>query len=319
VPEAAGEEDIRRAFRRLAKKYHPDMNPGDKGAETKFKEINEAHEVLSDRKKREEYDAIRKGVFTGGFGRGGGPREWTGGFDRGDIFGRREVFDFEDVLGDLLGGGRSVFTQGGIGRDIQMELAVDFLDMARGAEREVQYVRPAACPICGGSGRGDRRICPGCRGAGVRETPERVAVRIPPGARDGSTIRVPGRGESGRRKNGDLVIRLRMIPHPYFRRDGHDIHLDVPIHYSEAVKGAKIKVPTIDGPVTVTVPPGSSSGRKLRLKGKGAPVPGQAGRGDQYITLQVVVPPSGDARKEFLDLVDRIAAYEDPNLRREWN
>jgi molecular chaperone DnaJ len=319
VPETAGAEEVRKAFRRLAKKFHPDMNPGDKGAETKFKEINEAHEVLSDGKKRKEYDAIRKGVFTGGFGRGGASQEWPGGFGRGDVFGRPEVFDVEDILGDILGGGRSAFTPGGVGRDIQMELAVDFLGMAQGAEREVQYARPATCPICGGSGRGDRRICTGCRGSGVREVPERITVRIPPGAQDGSKIRIPGRGEAGRRKSGDLVIRLRMIPHPSFRRDGHDIHIDVPIHYSEAVKGAKIQVPTIDGLVTVTIPPGSSSGRKLRLKGKGVPMPGRAGRGDQYITLQVAVPRAGAARKEFLELVDRLAAYEDPNLRREWN
>ncbi len=322
--ENASEDDIRKAFRRLAKKYHPDVNPGNKSAETKFKEINEAHEVLSDAKKRAEYDAIRKGAYAGWggagespFGRRGGAGGF-GGFGRGGPFRYEETVDFGDIIGDLLRG------QGGLGRgarggDLSLELEVDFLDMARGAVKVVSYSRPRACPSCGGTGRSGRRGCVDCLGAGVKPVTESLKVKIPAGARDGASIRVPGKGEEGAARGpaGDLVIRLKMIPHPYFRRSGSDILVDVPIHYSEAVNGAKIRIPTIDGPVTVTVPPGSSSGVKLRLKGKGVPAPGTSGRGDQYAVLHVAVP--GARSEEYLKLVERLKAFEDPNLRRGWN
>ncbi len=321
VPENASEDDIRKAFRRLAKKYHPDVNPGNRSAETKFKEINEAHEVLSDAKKRAEYDAIRKGAYAGWggargepFGRPGG----FGGFGRGGPFQYEETVDFGDIIGDLLRG------QGRVGRtargaDVSLDLEVDFLDMARGAVREITFSRPRVCPSCGGTGRSGRRGCADCLGTGVTHLPESIKVKIPAGARDGASIRVPGKGEEAEPGGaaGDLVIRLRMRPHPYFRRSGNDILVDVPVNYSEAVKGARITVPTIDGPVTVTVPPGSSSGVKLRLKGKGVPAPGTSVRGDQYAILHVAVP--GEKSEEFLKLVERLKAFEDPNPRGGWN
>jgi DnaJ-class molecular chaperone len=153
----------------------------------------------------------------------------------------------------------------------------------------------------------------------VTEVEERVKLKIPAGARDGATIRVPSKGEerAAPGASGDLVVQLRMLSHPYFRREGNDILIDVPLRFSEAVKGAKIEVPTIDGPVTVTVPPGSPSGRKLRLKGKGVPTPGTVERGDQFVILQVTVPKGRS--EDFLRLVDRIAEYEEPNPRGHWN
>ncbi len=318
VSENATPDEIRKAFRRLAKRYHPDVNPGDKAAESRFKEINEAHEVLGDEKKRAEYDAVRKGVFTGGFG-GGEPFRWPGGpgFDPG-AYSRGEPFDLEDIFGDLLRGGG--FAQAGArGGDLTMDLRVDFLDMARGSVQDLQYRRPKVCSACRGSGRSGRRGCTQCGGAGMTEGVERIKVKIPGGARDGSTIRVAGKGTEGvgRGKSGDLLIRLRMIPHPYFRREGSDILLDVPVTYAEAVKGAKISVPTIDGPVTVSVPAGSSSGRKLRLRGRGVATPGGSSRGDQYVVLQVIVPK--EQSREFLSLVDQLAGFDDPNLRGGWN
>lgn len=318
VSENAPSDEIRKAFRRLAKKYHPDVNPGDKAAETRFKEINEANEVLGDEKKRAEYDALRKGVFTGGYG-AEGPFRWPGGIDF-DLGGgsRGEAFDIEDLFGDLLRGGG--FAQAGArGGDVALELSVDFLDMARGTVRDLQYLRPKTCTTCRGSGRVGRRGCQQCGGRGLTEGIERIKVKIPAGARDDSTIRVAGKGTegAGRGKSGDLLIRLRMIPHPYFRREGSDIFLDLPVTYSEAVKGAKISVPTIDGPVTVSVPAGSSSGRKLRLRGRGVPTPGTSSRGDQYVVIQVAVPH--EQSRDFLDLVERLAAFEDPNLRSGWN
>jgi DnaJ-class molecular chaperone len=148
---------------------------------------------------------------------------------------------------------------------------------------------------------------------------ERVKIKIPAGAREGATIRVSSKGEerTAPGASGDLVVELRMLPHPYFRREGNDILLDVPIRYSEAVRGAKIQVPTVDGPVTVTVPAGSSSGRKLRLKGRGVPAPGTGERGDQFVVLNIAVPRNRSP--ELLKLVERIAEYEDSDLRGQWN
>jgi molecular chaperone DnaJ len=315
VPEGASTEEIRKAFRRLAKKHHPDVNPGDKSSEARFKEANEAHEILSDRKKREEYDALRRGAFAGGpWGgeafRGGG---WSGGGFRS------ESFDLGDLFGQFFRDEGTDFPPPGRGEDIRVEVSVDFLDMVRGGIREVRYRRPHPCTECRGTGRSGRRGCPVCFGRGVTETEERVKIKIPAGARDGARIRVPSKGEErpGTGRSSDLVVELRMLPHPYFRREGNDILLDVPIRFSEAVKGAKIRVPTIDGPVTVTVPAGSSGGRKLRLKGKGVPTPGTAERGDQFVILHVAIPKSSS--DEFLRLVDRIAEYEDPDLRGQWN
>jgi len=316
VPEGAKPEEIRKAFRRMAKKHHPDVNQGDKAAEARFKEVNEANEVLSDKKKREEYDAVRRGAFTGGPWREeafrGGRRPSGGGFRTGS-------FDFEDILGQFLRNDDVGSSQPGRGEDIRVEVSVDFLDMVRGGVREVRYRRPRTCAECGGTGRAGRRGCPVCFGHGVTETEERVKIKIPAGARDGATIRVPSKGEERASRGGssDLIVELRMLSHPYFRRDGNDILLDVPIRFSEAVKGAKIQVPTVDGPVMVTVPPGSSSGRKLRLKGKGVPAPGTVERGDQFVILHVSVPK--DPSEEFLKLVDRMAQYEDPELRGQWN
>ncbi len=319
VPENASTEEIRKAFRRLAKKHHPDVNPGDRTAEARFKEVNEAHEVLRDRKKREEYDGIRKGAFSGGFRGGpfGAGDAGPAGFSPGGA--RAEAFDLGDLFGNLFGGEGAGFHPRGRGSDIHVELPVDFLDMVRGGIREIRFHRPRTCAQCGGTGRTGRRGCPACFGRGVTETEDRVKIKIPAGARDGATIRVPSKGEerpaSG--ESGDLVVELRMLSHPYFRREGNDILLDAPIRFSEAVKGARIQVPTIDGPVTVTVPPGSASGRKLRLKGKGVRTPGTVDRGDQYVILHVAVPK--DRSEEFLSLVERIAAYEDPDLRGQWN
>lgn len=315
VSENATSDEIRKAFRRLAKKYHPDVNPGDKEAESRFKDINEAHEVLEDKKKRAEYDAVRKGAFAGGFG--GGPFRGQSGFDPG-AYSRGEHIDLGDIFGDLLGGGGFAHAAAR-GGDLTTDLSVDFLDMAKGSVQELRYRRAKACPTCRGTGRSGRQGCPKCGGAGMTEGDERIKVKIPAGARNGSTIRVPRKGAAGvgPGRSGDLLIRLRMIPHPYFRREGSDIHIDVPVTYSEAVKGAKISVPTIDGQVTVSVPAGSSSGRKLRLRGRGVPVPGTSSRGDQYVVVQVVVPKEQSG--EFLSLVERLAEFEDPNLRGGWN
>jgi len=315
IPEGASADEVRKAFRRLARKVHPDLNPGNREAEAKFKEINEAHEVLADPKKRQEYDALRSGAFSGGSGAAPFRWTWTTGAGPEGGFPPGASVDFEDLFGDLLGGG-AAGGRFGRGSDLTLELPVEFLEMARGAVRELRYRRPRSCSACGGTGRSGRSRCTACAGSGRVESEERIKVKIPAGAKDGSRIRVAGKGEgrSGTGASGDLILLLRVVPHPRFRREGQHVVVDLPIHYSEAVQGAKIPVPTIDGPVTLTVPPGSSSGRKLRLKGKGLPDPGKGtSRGDQYVILQVVVPE--ERSKEFLDLVERIRRFEDPNLR----
>ena len=325
VSESATQDEIRKAFRRMAKKHHPDVNPGDKNAEARFKDVNEANEVLGDRKKREEYDAIRKGAFAGGQFGGGEFHGWDpfgGGSFRGgrSSGGGRGSFNLDDIFGQIFrqedsGGSASP----GRGEDIRVEVLVDFMDMIHGGVREVRYRRPKTCRECGGSGKSGRQGCPVCFGHGVTEEEELVKVKIPAGAKDGATIRISSKGEerAARRKASDLIVQLRMQPHSYFRRDGNDILLDVPIRFSEAVKGAKIQVPTVDGPVMVTVPPGSSSGRKLRLKGKGAPTPGKTERGDQLVILNIVAPKS--ASEELVKLVDKLEQYEGPDPRGHWN
>ncbi|MCL2103341.1 MAG: DnaJ domain-containing protein [Syntrophorhabdaceae bacterium] len=315
VSESATQDEIRKAFRRMAKKHHPDVNPGDKSAEARFKEVNEANEVLGNRKKREEYDAIRKGGFTGGPWSGEEFRGWnSSGGGRSSGAGRVGSINLEDIFGQL-------FRQGDIGgasppgrgQDISVEVSVDFMEMIRGGVHEVRYRTPKTCHECGGSGKSGRRSCPVCFGHGITEAEELVKVKIPAGAKDGATIRVSSKGG----KNSDLVVRLRMLPHKYFRREGNDIFLDAPIRFSEAVKGAKIQVPTIDGPVMVTVPPGSSSGRKLRLKGKGAAEPGKKERGDQFVVLNIAAPKSSS--EELVKLMDQLEQYEDPDPRGHWN
>jgi len=325
VSEDAAQDEIRKAFRRMARKHHPDVNPGDKNAETRFKEVNEANEVLGDRKKREEYDAFRKGAFAGGAGGFHGWDPFGGGSFRGSKGSRssgggRSSFNFDDLLGQIFRQEDSDRAASpGRGEDIRVEVSVDFMDMVKGGVREVRYRRPKTCRECGGSGKSGRQGCPVCFGHGITEEEELIKVKIPAGAKDGATIRVSSKGEerSARGKASDLIVQLRMQPHPYFRRDGNDIFLDVPIRFSEAVKGAKIQVPTVDGPVMVTVPSGSSSGRKLRLKGKGAPAPGKAERGDQFVILNIVAPKS--VSEELVGLMDKLEQYEDPDPRGHWN
>jgi DnaJ-class molecular chaperone len=328
VPEGASAEEIRKAFRKLAKKYHPDVNPGDAAAEGRFKEVNEANEVLSDPKKRGEYDALRRGGDAfGPSGPGGSPRGGEGfpggfGFPGG---GRRGApSDLSDLLGGMFGGGFSFDAGGGgfpsRGSDLETELSIDFLEAAKGAVREISYARPRRCGECGGRGRQGRKACPRCYGSGTVPVSERMKVKIPAGAEDGSAVRVPGKGGEGAEgePSGDLLLRLRVAPHPWFRREGRDIYLDVPLRFSEAVRGGRIQVPTVDGPVTVTIPPGSSGGKRVRLKGRGIASPGRGQeRGDQYLVLHVVVPKE---RSPELDrLVEKLAALEDPDPRRDWN
>lgn len=346
VSESASKEEIKKAFRNLAKKYHPDLNPGNQEAETRFKEINEAHDLLTDEKKRAQYDAMRKGAFSsGGFdGFTGFDTSGGGGFS----------FDLGDLFGDIFQRSGYGERAPGRGRDLVIRTELSFLEAAKGTERDLSYRRHvectdcdstgiersgrSTCSICGGAGRTTRaggilniaQVCDRCRGKGftgtacsdcggqgLREGTENLKIKIPPGANTNTKVRVAGKGETGRGGGppGDLYLEVQVAPHPFFRRDGDDVYVEVPLNYSEAVLGAKIEVPTVDGPVVLKVPPRTDSGRRIRLKGKGIHKSG-GGRGDQYVTVKLVVPEG--QTENYRKLVKDLSKWEDKDIRKKF-
>ena len=343
VPRKASAKDIRTAFRKLARKYHPDLNPGDKSAEEKFKQLQEAYDVLSDAKKRAMYDQY-------GFYSEHGPSAAPGGGDAG--YGDAVNFDFGgfDFGGGSSGGGssfRDLFSQffgggrGGAmepeqepGNDLEYQLEIDFWDAVRGSVKKLQITRLDTCEVCHGTGAvGSPQTCPVCEGKGtVQQTAgkmkfnvpcnrcggtgklrtmcktcdgegrvrrnETIDVRIPAGVANGGRVRVPGKGNAGTMgaPAGDLYLRVVVRPHEFFERRGDDLYTKVPVTVSEATLGAKIEVPTIDGRALVRIPPGTNSGKTLRLREKGVSNARSGARGDQYVEIQVVVPPPTDER-----------------------
>lgn len=315
VSRDASQDDIRKAYRKLARQYHPDVNPGDASAEDKFKQISEAYAVLSDAEKRRSYDEFGDVSLEAGFdpeaarrareafgarfggapgGAGAGP---FGGFEFETEPGGGAEFHFGD-LDDLLG---DLFSRRGTrrgprpGRDLEAELELDFLEAAHGGERRLTVARPDA------------------RGHPV---PETITVRIPPGVSDGGRIRIPAKGAPGAQGGpaGDLYARIHIRPHPIFRREGRDVHVDVPVTVREAALGARIEVPTLEGRATVTVPAGSDSGRRLRLRGKGIRDPRGGPSGDLFATLRIRVPRHLD--EEGRRAVESLAKYDPPDLRK---
>ena len=279
VSREATDDDIRKAHRKLARKYHPDVRPDDKEAAKKFKDVQEAYSVLSDSEKRAQYDRYGD-VFQGAAGGGGspgggrtyswstGPGSGGGAVDINEVFGGQ--FNFEDLFGGGFGGagagGRGGGPRSRRGQDAQLELEVPFQIAAEGGTQALQLSRDGKS--------------------------ERLNVKIPAGVDSGSVIRLAGQGQPGidGGQAGDLLLTVKVAAHPSFRREGKNLLLDVPITPSEAALGAKVEVPTLsEGPVTVTIPPGTSSGTKLRLRGKGA-VGGDGTRGDQFIVAKIVVP-----------------------------
>jgi curved DNA-binding protein len=273
VARSASEEDVKKAYRKLARQHHPDRNPGDKSAETKFKEVQEAYDIVGDAEKRKKFDQFGYAAFDGGMPGGG----WGAGgaenyqFDFGDLGGAAGgVGGFEDLLGGLFGGGRRKRARANMpGQDVNAEIFVPFKTAALGGEIEVTLTQP---------------------------TRQQISIRIPQGLNDGDKLRLAGKGmppPSKTGKPGDLIVTTRIEPHPFFTRKGADLHLEAPISVAEAVLGAALEVPTLEGRASVTVPAGTSSGQKLRLRGKG--VPQRTGeRGDLYIQMKVVVPKTLD-------------------------
>ena len=286
VSRNASQDEIRKAYKKLARENHPDVKPGDEAAAERFKEAAEAYDVLGDEDKRKKYDQFGEAYQYAGKGGGGpfpGGFQGTGPIDLGDLFGGQ--VDLGDILGGAFGGGGQAKPLPLPGRDVQSNIDVPFQMAATGGSYDVSIQR-------------DGRV-------------ERLEVKIPPGVKTGSVVRLAEEGEAGRNggKPGDLLITVRVGPHPYFRRDGNDVIFDLPVTVAEAVLGAKVDVPTLtEGQVTLTVPPGSSSGTKLRLRGKGFPDLKTKQPGDQYAVIKIVVPGSiDDAAAEHLRSFDQAA------------
>lgn len=363
VSSSASAEDIKKAYRKLARELHPDANPGNAGAEARFKAVSEAYGVLSDPEKRKQYDEARS-LFGSGFRPGAG-FGGQGGFDLGDLFGATSGgAPGPGGLGDLLGGlfanragspGAGRYTAPNRprrGADVETEVRIDFSESIHGATVPLRLASPATCTSCGGTGaragttprtcptcegsglvtrsqgafafsepcrdcRGAGRIvdepCPECGGQGVSTRTRTLTMRIPAGVADGQRIRLAGQGEPGLRgaPAGDLYVLVHVAAHPVFGRSGDDLTMTVPVSFPELAMGATLTVPTLDGTVSLKVPPGTASGRTLRVRGKG--ITSRQGRtGDLLVTLQVTVPAKLDrAAKEALEAYTQATAGED--------
>src|ERR1041385_1364797 len=314
VARSASDEEIKKAFRKLARQYHPDVAKDKKSAEEKFKEVNEAYEVLSDPAKRKKYDELGANWKQGaGFrpppgwqGRTGGPFAGGGGPAGGAEFefGGTGFSDFfEQLFGSMGRGGGGFRTRGGFaeadeglserGQDIEGDIMVTLEEALRGSVRPISLRRAVSCASCGGTGVKGRRACPDCGGTGQRSETETYQVKIPAGVREGQRLRLAGRGEAGtgRGAAGDLFLRVRFARHPDFHVEEGDLFYDLELAPWEAVLGANVFVPTLEGRVNIKIPPGTQNGQKLRVRGRGLPQ-GQGARGDLFVVTSIQVPSS---------------------------
>jgi molecular chaperone DnaJ len=350
VSRECDEQELKSAYRKMALKYHPDRNPGDKVAEERFKEASEAYQVLSDAEKRAAYDRYgHAGVSAAGSGFAGSP--FGGAVDLGDIFG--------DLFGQMfdMSGARTGSRQQR-GDDLRFDLTINFEDAIFGSETEVKIRRLEICTACQGrgsaSGRGPTvcsqcqgrgqlryqqgffsvaRTCTACRGSGqiigdpcqtcrgeTRVAKElKLTVKVPPGVEDGTRIRYAGEGDAGRAAGpkGDLYIVISIRPHDFFERDGHDIHCVVPISFPQAALGAEISIEAIDGEVALKIPEGTQSGKELRIRGKGVPYLNDHGRGDLVVQVIVQIPRklSKVQREQVKQLAESLAVENKPTSR----
>jgi molecular chaperone DnaJ len=349
VARTASEQEIKSAYRKMALKYHPDRNPGNKEAEDRFKQAAEAYAVLSDPEKRQRYDAYGH-AGLGGSGFGFDPTTFA---DFGDILG--DFFGFGDLFGRRRGGPRR-------GQDLRYNLDLTFEEAAFGTETHIQIPRlqtcgtcqgsgaapgtsPTTCSACSGSGqvtfqqgffsvartcgrcRGTGRIvtsqCKDCRGQGQVATERKLQIKIPAGVDTGSQLRIAGEGEPGAAGGppGDLYVVVRAEEHAFFKRDGAHVLCEVPISITQAALGATLEVPTVDGATAkVTVPEGTQSGLSVRVRGQGIPHLGAKGRGDMHVVLRVVVPSklSGEQRRLLAELARTLPAPELPAKERSF-
>ncbi|MBQ2627591.1 MAG: molecular chaperone DnaJ [Eubacterium sp.] len=357
VDKNADETTLKKAYRKLAKKYHPDMNPGDKDAEAKFKEATEAYGVLSDPEKRRQYDQFGHAAFEQGGAGGFGGFDFSGA-DFSDIFG--------DIFGDFFGGGRTRRASNAPQRGASLRAVVHltFEEAVFGCEKELELTLKDTCKTCGGSGakpgtspetcktcggsgqvrrtqqslfgmvqnietcpdcRGTGRIikdkCADCGGTGYTSSRKKIQVSVPAGIDHGQSIRIRDKGEPGRNggPRGDLLVEVSVAQHPIFQRDGVNIFSTAPMTYAQAALGGDIRIDTVDGPVVYTVKPGTATDTRIRLRGKGVPsLRSKSVRGDQYVTLVVQVPTDlNEEAKEALRAFDAACGNSEPDGKTE--
>lgn len=359
VSKGATGDEIKKAYRKEAKKYHPDLHPGDKEAEKKFKEVNEAYEVLSDSDKKARYDQFGHAGVDPNFGAGQG----AGGYgfdDFGDIF--------SNIFGGGFGGGFGGSSQrrnGPVrGADVRQVIDITFEEAAFGCKKNITVNKQENCPTCNGSGakpgtspvtckrcggsgqvktqtrtplgymtnisacpdcRGEGKIimepCKNCRGSGRIRKQRTIEINIPQGINNGQTMQVSGQGEPGLRggPSGDLLVTIRLKPHPIFKREDFDVFINIPITFVQAALGATIRVPTLDGVVEYDIPEGTQSGTVFKLRGKGVPYIRGKNRGDEYVTVEVEIPKNINSKqKAILKEFDEASSEKDYKKRRSW-
>ena len=350
VQKGASEDEIKKAYRKLARKHHPDANPGDSAAEERFKEIQQAYDVLGDREKRKQYDTLGPRMFGSGGGGDGANFNWSGNI--GDLG------DLGDLLGGIFGGfggspGRGrrarTDTRGQRGRDVETQISVSFEDSLKGlttkipvelevpcsacngsgaepgttpsicpecrgrgvtAENQGFFALSQPCPRCGGNGTVIEKPCRNCNGTGRERRTKRYTVKIPPGVKDGTRIRLKGKGEAGYAGGpaGDLFVVTKVAPSPLYQRRGSDLVVEVPVTYAEAALGAEVEVPTPEGKISLKVPSGSQDGKLLRVRGRGVPKLNGGGKGDLLARVRVVVPTKlSKAEREALENLQKVS------------
>ncbi len=317
LPRSASADDIKKAYRRLARQYHPDLHTGGKKAEMekKFKELNEAHEVLSDPDKRKKYDQYGAEWEQAEAYERARQQAGARGFSGGDT-GAFGAENFSDIFENLFGGrSRGGATRGFAvqGEDLETEAELTLREVMTGVTKRVTLREPVSCPTCQGSGRLKGRTCPSCLGSGSVLESKTIEVRIPAGVQDGTRVRVAGKGQPGMNggRRGDLYLHVTILPDPIFRQQGSDLHVTLPVWPWEAALGAEVMAPTLGEPVRVKIPPGSKADGKLRLKGKGLPT-AAGGHADLFLHLQIVMPSSlSDDERKLYEQLKRLR-HEDP-------
>lgn len=310
VSKNASTEEIKKAYKRLARKYHPDLNPNDKKAEEKFKEISESYAILSDPEKRKKYDQFGSFDFSGKepFQRTVTYQTGDIPFDFSSIF--EGVFNPEEIFESVFGHKKPTQPKSPPkGQDLTEEINVDFKEAVLGASTVIKVRIQKECPSCKGYGNKQGRICSVCRGSGIVLGEETVRVKIPAGVEEGTKLRIKGKGAPNPYggEPGDLYLIVHIRPHPFFRREGFDIYTEIPITIEEAYCGSEIDIPTIYGKVRVKIPSRTQNNQTFRLKGKGVENPKTKVKGDHYYKVKVVLP---DKESEVAkDLIKRLSEY----------